>query len=427
MSAFAAAGSLSSHFQPQSQQYFSVAPHPSNYFLMDSLDGFLSRPPSGPHIPAQSSHPNPALARLNYLSLSSYFDFLTKHGELVLDLLDDAEATDVAPDEDDPIPEFEDITVCQTPDGQVGSCVSPTECSSVSGVSSSPCSVPSVSGDLTCCVHTAQCSQESANLVTYFKNPDYPVPTFTLPSCPISIELLPDMCQVRMDFLHLSLSPSTEGLCNSSNSLIFSTSPGGEISRNTLCGTISDGSDDFLSTAIPHLYAHFDLSTDPYPFSSHHLNFLISVTEYPSTWNIRVAQIPCHTSYQGVEPSPLVAMSNCSQWYSGLAGTITSLSLLDQDKQFKACIKPDPTTCAVKYTLHSVVCSMEDQVQIMGLDMVVCGGLDGKEVVVPAGEEMGLVVRPGSSKQGDGVASYRVGYSLLQDCSGLTAFGYSFV
>merc|ERR1719508_281836 len=373
------AGHPSPYFYPP--HYIPVAPiHPSNYFLKDSLDDFLSRPPSGPHNPADSSPPSPALVQNNYLLLSPFFHSLSPQ-EPFDDLIDSEDAMETDAASDDTLPEFDDIALCQTPAGQVGSCVSPTECYSVSGLQSSPCSVPGVSGDLTCCVHSAQCEQQSPHLVTYIQNPDYPDPTFTLTTCPISITL--------------------------------STSPGGDISQHSLCGSISDGSHDPLSSNTPHLYALYDLTSDPYPFPSHVLNFLISVSDHPSTWNIRVAQIPCHTSSSN--PSPLVAMSNCSQGYTAPSGIITSLNHLDlnhldRENQFKACIMPDPAACAVKYTMHSVVCDKEDQVMIMGSDMTVCGMFKGREVVVPAGEEMGLLVMPGNKEQvrpDGGVTSYR--------------------
>jgi len=83
---------------------------------------------------------------------------------------------------------------------------------------------------------------------------------------------------------------------------------------------------------------------------------------------------------------------------------------------------PDPAACAVKYTMHSVVCDKEDQVMIMGSDMTVCGMFKGREVVVPAGEEMGLLVMPGNKEQDGGVTSYRVEYSLIHDCSDLSSY-----
>ena len=380
----------------QKAPYFSVDPPPPSHplfypqppvaprhypdpFFEDNLDDFMARPPSGPLIPAQSSPPSQALSELNYRAL---LNSLVK--VQLDDPLDIMEAEyDLIAVSDDDIPELDDAIVCQTPDGKFGTCVSPTECSFVSGVSSSPCKDPSVTEDLTCCVHLATCGQQSPHQVTYIHNPT----TTNLSSCPISIALHPTVCQIRMDFLRMSFLPPLEGFCNSSNSVTLTSSPGGILFHNALCGTISDGSFGPLSTNIPHLYTHFDLNTDPFPYSIHHLNFLLSVSDFPSTLNIRAVQIPCDAD----SPSPLMANPSCSQWYSSPDGIITSLTNLNTDIQTKVCIKPDPAACAVKYIIHSVECSKEDQVQIMGSDMVLCG-VKEKELVLPAGIDMGLLV-----------------------------------
>jgi len=355
---------------------------------------------------------------LELLSLS-FSDKSVFPEESSIDLLKEfLDAEDEAEDEDDDtISELDETVMCQTPEGLIGSCSTPTECSMVSGLPSGTCTVPSVSGDLTCCLHSAHCGQQSAHLVTYIHNMDYPSPTYNLPSCPISIALLPDICQVRLDFLHLSLSPPVSGSCDPRNSLTLSTTPGGSVSPQPLCDYIG-GSADPLTPDIPHLYAHYNLSHSPTPSMFHQLNLNIAVNNFPSTWNIRVAQIRCDLNSRTL--APLMATSTCSQWYTSSSGIMDSINLLlGSSKQFKACIKPDPAACAVKYHFYSVVCSMEDQVQIIGSDVAVCGVSEEEwEVVVPVGEVMGVEVNPGKQQDG-GASSFTVGYTLLYDCTGL--------
>ena len=267
----------------------------------------------------------------------------------------------------------------------------------VSGHPSGSCTVPSVSGDLTCCLHTARCGQQSAQLVTYIHNEEYPVTTSSVPSCPISIALLPDICQVRLDFLHFSLAPPVGGSCDPDNSITLSTTPGGHITKRPLCGHIADAG-DHLSSNIPHLYAHYNRSHSPLPFHYHQLNLHIAVNDFPSTWNIRVAQIRCDLSTSSL--TPLMATSSCSQWYTASSTIMDSMILLSGSKnQFRACIKPDQEACAIKYHFYSVVCNMQDKVEIMGTDMSACGGTkDEWEMVVPASDTMGLVVTPGKEQ-----------------------------
>merc|ERR1719318_590647 len=400
------------------------AGRPSPYFFpplarMNSEDDRHGYPLEEDYLDRDGTIPKVFMAQghLEYLSLSSSNKSPFPE-DASLDLLKEfLDTEDEAEDEeDDTISELDETMMCQTPEGLIGSCSTPTECSMVSGLPSGPCSVPSVKGHLTCCLHSAHCGHQSAQLVTYIHNQDYPSPTSTLPSCPISIALLPDICQVRLDFLHLSLPPPVSGSCDPSNSLTLSTTPGGSVSPHTLCDYIG-GTADPLTPDIPHLYAHYNLSHSPSPHPFHQLNLNMAVN-FPSTWNIRVAQIRCDLDSSIL--APLMAASTCSQWYTSPSGIMDSVNLLSgSTKQFKACIKPDPAACAIKYHFYSVVCNMEDQVQIIGSNVTMCGVTEDEwEVVVPVGGDMGVVVTPGK-KQDGGASSFTVGYTLLYDCTGL--------
>jgi len=351
---------------------------------------------------------------LDYSSLSSSKSTPPPAIESIREYWEDQ--TDTFDDEEN-VSELDETTICQTAEGLIGSCDTPTECAMVSGHPSGSCTVPSVSGDLTCCLHTARCGQQSAQLVTYIHNEQYPVTTSTVPSCPISIALLPDICQVRLDFLHFSLAPPVGGSCDPANSITLSTTPGGHITKKPLCGHIADAG-DHLSSSIPHLYAHYNRSHSPLPFHYHQLNLHIAVENFPSTWNIRVAQIRCDLNTSSL--TPLMATSSCSQWYTSSSTIMDSVILLSGSKnQFRACIKPDIKACAIKYHFYSVVCNMQDKVEIMGTNMSVCGVTkDEWEVVVPASNTMGVVVTPGKEQDG-GASSYTVGYTLLYDCTGV--------
>jgi len=334
--------------------------------------------------------------------------------EAVKEYLDDEEEI---PDENDDISELDETTICQTEEGLIGSCNTPTECAMVSGLPSGSCTVPSVSGNLQCCLHTARCGQKSAQLVTYINNELYPATTSSVPSCPISIALLPDICQVRLDFLHFSFKPPVGETCDPANAISLTTTPGGTIAHQPLCGHIAE-TGDHLSSSIPHLYAHYNLSHSPLPYHYHQLNVHIAVKDFPSTWNIRVAQIRCDLNPSKL--TPLMATTSCSQWYTAPSATMDSMILLSGSKnQFRACIKPDPEACGVRYHFYSAVCNKEDKIQIIGSDISACGvANEESEVVLPASNNMGVVVTPGKEQDG-GASSYTVGYSLLYDCADL--------
>jgi len=382
----------------QSDQFFptnfmpSVPVEPSNYFLHRNLDDFMSQPSYGPPIiPKLPLH----LIKLNYILLSPFLELVRNATiEYSKDVVED-------------FPEEDDTTVCITPDGYLGTCMSSSLCSTVSGHSSGTCSIPSVLGVHTCCIHTAKCGKLASEFITYIHNPDYPVPSAEV-FCPISIALEANTCQVRIDFLHLTLSPPEDGICDEFNTLSISTSPGGTIAQDSFCGPVSNGSSDPLSTNTPHMYAHYDMDADPGPFTTHHINFLFTVTNHPSSWNIRVAQVPCQDT---LKPSTLLASLECSQWYASSVGNITSFGSLQVENKFKACIKPDPLACFVTYRVNQVSCSSKDQVQIMGLDKFVCDMSQGYEVVLPIGKEMGIIIQKG------GYVSYNIGFELEEDCN----------
>jgi len=351
---------------------------------------------------------------LDYSSLTTSITTPQPAVEDVVQVWDNAEEIS---DEDENVSELDETTICQTKEGLIGSCSTPTECSMVSGLPSGSCTVPSVSGTLQCCLHTARCGQKSAQLVTYINNEQYPARTSSVPSCPISIALLPDICQVRLDFLHFDFKPPVGEMCDPSNSINLSTTPGGTIAHQPLCGHIAD-TGDHLSSSVPHLYAHYNRSHSPLPYHYHQLNMHIAVKDHPSAWNIRVAQIRCDLNPSGL--TPLMATNSCSQWYTSSSAVMDSMILLSGSKnQFTACIKPDPEACAIRYHFYSVVCNKQDQVHILGSDISACGVTNDEwELVLPASNNMGLVVTPGREQDG-GASSYTVGYTLIYECLGL--------
>merc|ERR1719234_2608104 len=94
---------------------------------------------------------------LDYSSLTLSKTTTQPEVEAVKEYLDGEEEV---PDENVDVSELDETTICQTKEGLIGSCNSPTECAMVSGLPSGSCTVPSVSG-LHCCLHTARCGQKS--------------------------------------------------------------------------------------------------------------------------------------------------------------------------------------------------------------------------------------------------------------------------
>merc|ERR1740128_986430 len=56
----------------------------------------------------------------------------------------------------------------------------------------------------------------------YFKNPEYPQISNSSPECHFRVRLLPDVCQIRVDFLEFETKNKTNGICDENNQLEIS-------------------------------------------------------------------------------------------------------------------------------------------------------------------------------------------------------------
>jgi len=337
----------------------------------------------------------------------------SRNGLLEEDLYEIEEGIE-APYDTDLLPELDETILCQTENDLFGTCESVSECAMVSGIPAGHCEVPSIVGLQSCCLHTIQCYEQSTQLVAYITNYEYPQPTTKLPECPMSLAIMPGICQVRIDILHMSFW-SQNGQCSPFNSMIISSSPSGSVAHQPLCGFSS--SLDPLEADIPHVYVHFNHSESAYPFPFHQLNFDVSIYNYPSSWNLRLSQIRC--DIESHDLVPLKADSSCSQWFTGTSGIIENSYLLggSYGKAFKSCIKPRTSACSVKYHIHSVQCVYKDQIQIIGSENVDVCSVSSKEweIIVPKeGSLIGIVAHP--SEQDFGALSYKIGYTLVDDC-----------
>ena len=308
---------------------------------------------------------------------------------------------------------------CHSASGLLGECLSASECGSTSGQPSGLCHMgrdQSLHARV-CCTYLGHCGYETNHRVSYIRSPNFPKPVSMMSSCPYTINLLPGVCQIRLDFLDLKMKPMYHGVCDSANSMTMKSSHASTmLPISSLCGTISSGQDDPLRTDIPHVYAHFDMEpviarddgkipNKDVSITNPSLQLHFNVTNYPSNWNIRVSQIDC-------DGANLQAPSGCSQYYNSNSGNISSFNLPDgeymTDMNIDACIVRDPTACAIKYRIKSLgvgptkngglgyglVCS--DFIKFRGEKTGICGKADGRELILPSKGPMGLAFRSDS-------------------------------
>jgi len=333
---------------------------------------------------------------------------------------------------------------CHSEAGLVGECLSAVECGATSGQPSGLCHM---GRDVSlharvCCTYPAHCGYETNHRVTYLQSPGYPSPADAVSDCPFTVNLLPGVCQVRLDFLDFQMKPLHRGQCDLKNSLLIKSSQSSTvIPMSRLCGTIASGMDDPLRTDIPHLYTHFDV--DPAPEKNAKkvpnkdliqptLELHFNVENHPSVWNIRVSQIVC-------DGANLQAPSGCSQFYNSNSGNITSINLPDgeymTDTSLDICLARDPTACAIKYNLtqmavgptkgglgYGLVC--EDYLKFHGEKTGICGRAEGRDMVLPLRGNVGLTFQSDGTNIPGADVGYRIEYEYLHNCDTIQYYKY---
>ncbi|KAJ8975888.1 hypothetical protein NQ317_011359, partial [Molorchus minor] len=209
-----------------------------------------------------------------------------------------------------------------------GTCYTRRQCSQANGVGTSSCA----SGIGVCCVIQRTCGETSTLNNTYFVSPGFPnaytdssLCSFTIQKCNSGI------CQVRIDFLALSLAqPDDNGTCTTDALLIT----GGASVIPVICGDKSG----------QHIYLDFNGNTS--------ITITISTSAGTSgAWNIKVAQIACNC--------PNRAPSGCLQYYTELSATVTSCNFGTSGSQtgtrqianqnYGVCVAMAPGYCGIQW------------------------------------------------------------------------------
>lgn len=337
---------------------------------------------------------------------------------------------------------------CITESGVIGECLTHELCDFQGGHSHSSCHQGlDYFGDLrTCCIFNSYCGYETNKMLTYLMNPDYPEVTNSSDDCVFRVELLPSVCQVRLDFLELALKPMEEGVCDDDNALhISSDDPSVNIPVKKLCGTVNKGSEDVLRTDNPHVYVHVDRDEPqlqglpdfrPPNKQTATLKLNVRVKDFASRWNIRISQISC-------DGANLQAPTGCAQYYNTNAGNITSLNFQDgsyrKDLSMAACIKRDPTACGIEYTLKHLAVgdtrgvagklgyglTCKDYLLVGGERTAFCGSINlPKKMIFPTFGPEYLYFHSDSNFTNKVDVGYDIEYRHLQDCTDVDFFRY---
>ncbi|XP_023337168.1 uncharacterized protein LOC111708127 [Eurytemora carolleeae] len=340
---------------------------------------------------------------------------------------------------------------CHTDAGEIGECLAPFNCGAEGGEPAGLChqGLDAAHHIRSCCIFPSYCGYETNKEVSYLTNPDYPKSTtLQKEDCIFKVDLLPGVCQLRLDFLEFEMKPMERGICEDKNSLIISsTEKTAMIPQKQLCGTIHSDSDlvDPLRTDIPHMYVNIDRDPPftqgqpsnkiPNKIQAPSVKMNLKVTDFPSRWNIRISQILC-------DGANLQAPMGCSQYYNMNSGNISSLNIKDgqypQNLRWSSCIKRDPMACAVEYNLrkfslgetkagpgrlgYGLTC--QDYLVINGEKTALCGGLNQpRPLIFPAsGPESIFFYSDNIFTKAD--VGYIIEYKHHLNCTGLTHYSY---
>jgi len=333
---------------------------------------------------------------------------------------------------------------CLSSQGNVGECKTPYQCGVEGGVPDGLChqGYDAYYHLRSCCIFKSLCGYVTNKEVTYLRNEGHPEPTNrSVSDCYFKIDLLKDVCQLRIDFLEFEMKPMSNGECDESNALAIK---GPNAKHNKLmCGTINKESSDFLRTDHPHLYYH--VSNDPdyiYEITGKSIPnrdktsvlIKLKVKDYSSRWNLKFTQITC-------DGANLQAPHGCDQYYNTNSGNISSFNLLDgeypKNLRLSACIKKDPTACALelrikKFSLgqpkgaigkpgYGLVC--KDYLVINGEKTAICGTLPSRPMYFHTGGPQFLTLHTDDiSETGD--VGFSLEYYHHQTCNGLDFFTF---
>ncbi|XP_022218497.1 uncharacterized protein LOC111071456 [Drosophila obscura] len=181
----------------------------------------------------------------------------------------------------------------------LGTCVIDGECSDNNGVAAGSCST--ITAQAICCIYQRTCGASTTYNNTYFYSSNYPSPYAGGGRCSIVVTP-PDasICQLRVDFLALSLAPPTgDGACSTDAVTIT----GGASQVPSICGENSG----------QHVYVDFN-GVSP---------ITISVATsagytFNRQWQFQIRMLGCK--------SDSLAPAGCLQYYTPTSGTFSSFN-----------------------------------------------------------------------------------------------------
>lgn len=231
------------------------------------------------------------------------------------------------------------VTVKPTPclaksDNSSGTCTNKGSCD---GREDGTCA----SGYGVCCVFEKRCGSTVTQNVTFLVNDEYPDALKGIGNCQYNIEKAnSDVCQLRLDFLSMSLANPNDGLTGGvatlcdTDTFSFVGPAGGN--PTVICG----------DNTGQHMYLDIEGN------GAARINIATTDDVTERSWRIKVTQIPCSSVTR--------APPGCLQYYSEYSGNIESFNYQQvatpaaplhlANQRYTICIRANEGFCGIRYT-----------------------------------------------------------------------------
>ncbi|XP_003738338.1 uncharacterized protein LOC100905950 [Galendromus occidentalis] len=222
---------------------------------------------------------------------------------------------------------------CVTDDGHAGTCYTSQECSDVEGTNAGECA----EGQGICCSTIYTCRQTVNHNVSYFVPPHHPHKEKNANVCPLRIQVEPEVCQIRLDFVRFDILGPRDGDCLDDMFVVLGSNRNHKIP--VLCG----------ENTGHHIYINVDTIDAPIV-----LQMNTGIAPYARDWRIKISMIPCESQYR--------APVGCLQFVTGIKGHVRSFNFNQRnesrfgylnDLDYAICIRRERDMCSVTYSVRS--------------------------------------------------------------------------
>ncbi|XP_076315452.1 uncharacterized protein LOC143227985 [Tachypleus tridentatus] len=220
-------------------------------------------------------------------------------------------------------------TRCQTDDQRDGTCYAENECTRLGGKPNGACA----SKYGVCCVFDATCGGVVRENNAVILSPNYPYAFTDSRKCEVIIQRKPNTCQVRLDFIEMTLAQPDNTICVKDRFSVY-----GNQNVPVICG----------ENRNQHMYVDFGENDNLL------VNVVTSGVSVERKWKIQVTYLECN--------SPETAPVGCLQYYKEPTGHVSSFNFESTNNNiprhlgnlnYLICVKQKAGFCRIRWTAET--------------------------------------------------------------------------